>query len=488
MLTKANTEFAVKLYQELSRRAKENNVFFSPLSVSLALSMAFEGARGRTAEEMGRVLGLPDELAKKDALPDEHPWNTEAIHSEIGELLRTLKGIAEDPGMARKLERIEVLRARHQELEGEIRRLEEEGQWNELHQISEENWKAVQELNALLEKIVPYELNMANSLWGERSYPFRQEFLEVLAKHYGTGGVIPCDFARNHEAERARINQVVGEQTKERIPEILGEGSVGELTRLVLVNAIYFKGEWMEPFVEEETREESFYLDRGGKVQVPLMQDVLHCRYGAFHADGGVFDTPWEVHPDDRRTDDKYPGRGGFQVLELSYRGGQVSMAILLPRRGDDLAGLEKRLSTENLGRWLDSLKKREVHLILPKFRLETDYLLNDPLGILGMPSAFETPTAEGGGANFRGMTLSRDWTELFFISLVIHKAFVEVNEKGTEAAAATVMDMSEAACDDELVDFIPVFRADHPFLFLIRHRESRSVLFLGRIMNPLGK
>ncbi len=341
MVSEANTDFAFKLYNQLLKENADVNLFFSPFSVSVALIMVFEGARGQTADEMAKVLSFSARL--RGSKSGEHPWDTETIHLHIAGLLDAFD-------KPRKIK------------------------------------------NYLLQQIDQYELHVANALWGEKSYPFRQAFVDTLAKYYGNGLAIPCDFARNYEAERKRINKWVEEQTKERIKDLLAQGQVNDQTRLVVVNAIYFKGNWAEPFSEEETREEDFTGVRGRRIRAPMMknQSVHDCRYAAFNVDGSFFETPKKVAIDDRRKDDKYPGKGGCQALELPYRGHEVSMVILLPSEADGLAGLEQRLSAEKLGEWIDQLEGREVDVTLPKFRSETTYELNDVLKTLGMPTALD--------------------------------------------------------------------------------------------------
>jgi len=174
-------------------------------------------------------------------------------------------------------------------------------------------------------------------------------------------------------------------------------------------------------------------------------------------------------------------------VLELSYKGGEVSMVVLLPRAAGGLEALEKKLTAENLATWVGKLRQRSVHVYLPKFKVETKYDLGQALQGLGMVRAFKD-ARQPGGAQFDGMSQSQDPAQKLYVSKVLHKAFVEVSEKGTEAAAATAVMMPKAEAAPATVPFTPTFRADRPFLFLVRDRQSGSVLFLGRVLNPTGK
>ncbi len=216
-------------------------------------------------------------------------------------------------------------------------------------------------------------------------------------------------------------------------------------TRLVLTNAIYFKGNWQLQFKKEQTRNEPFKLGGDKTVSAPLMHQ--QARFGYFDA------------PD-------------FQLLEMPYSGNDLSMVVLLPKKLDGLASLEKGLTAGNLGAWLKGAREQKVRVTLPRFRLTAEFELSKALAGLGMPSAFSQ------SADFTGMGGSPGELSL---SAVIHKAFVDVNEEGTEAAAAT----ATVVRAHSLGPVVPVFRADHPFVFLIRDRRSDSVLFLGRLTTP---
>jgi serine protease inhibitor len=289
-------------------------------------------------------------------------------------------------------------------------------------------------------------LAVANALWPQAGYPFLEPFLELALTYYGVT-IQPLDYG-DAAGARQRINAWVEEQTQSRIVELIPPGVLDALTRLVLVNAIYFKGSWASQFEPERTAEAPFWIGPQEAVTAPLMAQKGKFRYGE---------------------------QEGLQVLELPYVGEALSMLVLLPRERDGLPDLERRLSPETLARWAERLVRREVAVWLPKFTLTSEYVLNRALVALGMEGPFLADKAD-----FSGMDGRPQW---LYIAAVFHKAFVEVNEEGTEAAAATAVVMKARS----LPLPPPTFRADHPFLFLIRENETGSILFLGRVTDPLA-
>jgi serpin B len=286
------------------------------------------------------------------------------------------------------------------------------------------------------------QLRVANALWSQQGYALREAFLE-LAQRYYRAQVSAVDFA-NEEAARRRINAWVEKQTENRIQDIIPAGLLDALTRLVLVNAIYFKGNWASQFDPSLTHDAPFRFTQDGQVQVPMMAMTSEFKYGEAES---------------------------LQVLELPYAGNDLSMVVLLPREADGLAELEEGLTAENLVRWTGALWAREVQVSLPRFEITFPFSLKEVLQAMGMVDAF------CGDADFSGM----DGTRSLYLAEVLHKAFVAVNEEGTEAAAATAAIMVTKGMP------LPpaVFCADHPFVFLIRENHTGSILFLGRVMNP---
>jgi serpin B len=293
------------------------------------------------------------------------------------------------------------------------------------------------------------ELVTANALWLQQGQPPLSEFVETVRTDY-FAALSELDFRTDTENARRTINTWVERQTRDKIRDLLTPGAVNSSTSLVLTNAIYFKGAWQTPFSKSATKEDaSFTTDGGSKVSVPMMHLT---GFFAYH-DGG-----------------------SLQVLELPYAGGNRSMIVLLPKQDDGLGTLEGSLSPKNLSGWLLPLKSRRVTVGFPRFRVEQSFCLADVLKTLGMRLAFDPERAD-----FSGLTGQRDHS----ISEVIHKAFVDVDEAGTEAAAATAVVMARSAAFQPTP---PVaFRADHPFVFLIRDRTNDSILFLGRVTNPKG-
>ena len=293
-----------------------------------------------------------------------------------------------------------------------------------------------------------YQLSVASSLWAQQGYKLLDSFVEVVDANYG-GGLRQVDFKGATEACRQRINRWVEKRTNDKINDLIPKGILIPDTRLALVNAIYFKGDWARAFKKSRTKDGPFTRADGTKVTAPLMRQTARFGYLA---------TP------------------GFQALEMPYIGRDVSMVIFLPRKPDGLPAFEKSLRLEKLDGWLRRLRsRREVDATVPRFKMTWGAGLKDVLSALGMSDAFVYGTANFAGINGKEYDL--------FIYAVIHKAFVEVNEKGTEAAAATAVLMTDAAAPAPP----PVFRANRPFLFLIRHKPTGSILFIGRVANPKG-
>jgi len=290
-----------------------------------------------------------------------------------------------------------------------------------------------------------YQLFIANALWGRKGVAFKGPFLKTVKEEFG-GGLSEVDFAGATEAARKTINDWVAAQTKDKIRDLIGPGMITPATVLVLTNAIYFKAAWMHPFYKELTGKGPFYVSATQKVDAQMMKLTEHFRFAQVD---------------------------GVKLLELPYQGNDLSMLILLPDKREGVADLEKSLTAEKLSQWRAKLTAREqqVFVTLPRFKTTSEFLLNDPLIQLGMKRAFTEQ------ADFTGMTDSKS----LFIGLVLHKAFVDVNEAGTEAAAATAVIMEGEDKPGRPVEFL----ADHPFIFLIKENTTGCVLFMGRIVDP---
>jgi len=305
------------------------------------------------------------------------------------------------------------------------------------------------------------QLAEANSLWPQKDFPFLPDYLALCQKYYGTS-ITPVDYRKDAEAARKTINDWVESKTSRKIVELLKPGMVGGGTRLVLVNAIYFKGKWARQFDSKLTLEQPFHLTPEKQVAAPLMRQTGDFKYAEF------------PDLDSTNTRSMLSSITYLQVLELPYVGDDLSMIVLLPREADGLDHLEAGMTAENLTAWTANLKSQKMQVFLPKFKMTSEFHLAETLKALGMPDAFTSQ------ADFSGMDGRKD----LFISDVIHKAFVEVNEEGTEAAAATAIVMFGGAAPSNQPP-IPVFRADHPFLFLIRDNRDGSILFVGRVADP---
>ena len=296
-----------------------------------------------------------------------------------------------------------------------------------------------------LQKADSIEIAVANRLWIQQQLALLDSYVKLVKENYGAG-LAQVDFAADTEAVRQEINAWVEKQTRDRIRNLIAPGILDADTRMVLVNAIYFLGFWADAFESKFTQPAPFHPAGADPVEVQLM-----VRSGEY------------LYSDDDR----------MQMLSLPYKGGDLSMVVLLPREGMSIRDFEAELTAEVLDRRMAGARRRKVNVWLPRFRIESEFTLANTLAGMGMPEAF------AGSADFSGMTGRKDLA----IGHVIHKAFVEVNEKGTEAAAATAVMMRPASARP---DDVPVtFRADRPFVFLIRDNKTGTILFVGRLANP---
>jgi serpin B len=294
-----------------------------------------------------------------------------------------------------------------------------------------------------------YQLRVTDALWAQQDASFLPSYLDLVQSDYGAG-FHRVNFKASPETVRATINQWVEQQTNDKIQNVIQPGVLSTSTRLVLTNAIYFKGDWLDIFEKSATQDEEFHLTAKQSVNAPLMHRTGSYRY----YDGGT-----------------------FQELELPYKGDELSMVVLLPKEIAGLPALEQSFTSATLADWLQKLEPAgKVILTLPRFTMTQQFELSGALAKIGMPLAFS------GAADYSGMTGKRDFT----ISAAIHKAFVDVSEQGTEAAAATATVMTATAMRQSVPEPPPIiFRTDHPFLFLIRDIQSGSILFMGRIADP---
>jgi len=293
-----------------------------------------------------------------------------------------------------------------------------------------------------VEKDQRFQLNVANALWGQQDFAFLAAFLDTLAENYSAGMRL-VDYQSAPEAARQTINEWVEQQTKSRIQNLLPAGSITPLTRLVLSNAIYFNAAWMHPFEESATKDGDFYLLDGETVTVPMMRQSERLGY--------------------------YEGEG-YQAVELPYIGGEMSMVILLPD-ASTFDAFALGMDAEQLREIVERIASQQVMLTMPRFEYDSGFELKKALMSLGMVEPFSM------AADFSGMTGKPE----LFIDDVYHKAFVAVDEEGTEAAAATAVVMQLTAAPAMSVEVT----VDRPFMFLIRDIETGAVLFLGHVVNP---
>ena len=377
-----NNAFAAAAYALLAEQ-EQGNLVYSPASIRLALAMAYAGAKGDTAREMAEVLRFDLE--------------GEALHAALNALDQELasRNRVEPPdpdGVERKV-----------------------------------------------------RLSIANAIWGQQGYEFVPEFLDTLAAHYGAGMRV-VDFIAAAEAARTAINAWVAEETNGRITDLIPEGVLNEMTRLVLTNTVYLDATWASIFEKEATAEASFFRLDGSEVRVPTMHQEAYYRYAS---------------------------GDGWAAVELAYVGDELAMLFVVPDAGR-FAEVEGRVGDDLLDQVVAGLGGERVRLALPKFEFRFKASVADLLAEMGMPTAFVPDLAD-----FSGMTLA----ENLFIADVIHEAFIKVDEEGTEAAAATAVVMEATAAPADPIRLT----VDRPFLFSLYDRATGEILFLGRVLDPAG-
>lgn len=362
----AGNHFAFNLFREATREQGEGNIFLSPVSASMALGMAMNGASGQTLTEMRETLGFGD-------------LEREQINASYRDLMRLLVQL--DPAV---------------------------------------------------------DMQVANSLWSRQGYPFSESFFDVAREYFSAR----VEGMAMTPGDANTINAWVSEATGGWIPSIVEEIRPEEV--MFLINAVYFKGAWTKPFDPAMTRDEPFHLEGGGSRMVPMMR-----------ASGTQ----------------QYSRSESFEVVDLPYGNGAFSMTILLPLEGRGVDEVVRSLDAQRWREVVNTLSESRLDLVLPRFRLEYEQELSEVLQAMGMRQAFAP-----GGADFSGMVNGNG--ENLYLSSVLQKTFVEVNEEGTEAAAATSVGVS-------VTSLPPTMRIDRPFLFAIRENFSGAILFLGKVADP---
>lgn len=300
------------------------------------------------------------------------------------------------------------------------------------------------------EEAEPFQLSIANALWGQEGFPFNVQYLALLEENY-RAGLTPLDFMGAPEPSRETINQWVSDETEERIQDLIPEGGITPATRLVLTNAIYFKGAWVFQFDAAMTQDGDFNLLDGSTVTVPMMMQT-------------------ESFP--------YVSGDGYQAVEMPYEGDQMAMIILLPDEGN-FEAIEGELSADLFQSVLGGLTSAQVNITMPRFEYTSDFNLSETLAAMGMPDVFDPNLADLSGMVDPG---SLSDTEKLFVTDVLHKAFVKLDESGTEAAAATAVIVGVTSAPAEM----PVeFKVDRPFVYLIYDKATQSILFVGRVLDP---
>ena len=378
-LAKDNTAFALTFFNQI--RETDDNIIFSPFSLSLALSMTMAGAETSTEQAMLEALQLN--------LPENE------IHAAFNALLLAIEASQE---------------LGQDEMEGD-----------------------------------QFQLNIANSIWGQSGYSFKADFLDILAQHYGAG-IFSVDYRQNPEGARNAINDWVAEETEDKIEDLIPAGAIDPLTRLVLANAIYFNGSWLHPFSQNATAQAPFYTVDGSEISVDMMK---------------LFGERFSYHQGQN-----------FQALNLPYLSSDFVMTLLVPDEGV-YEDFEASLTVDSLSEILSNMSFERVDLEMPKFDFESSVNANNPLIALGMDDAFDPERAD-----FSGITEEEE----LMITDVLHKATITVDEEGTEAAAATAVIVGvTSAMPDEPISLV----IDRPFIFMIRHLQTNTILFMGRVLQP---
>jgi serpin B len=395
LAAKATNKLAVDLHRQLA--TGNDNLCVSPYSIESALAMTFAGADGETRSEMARVLHFPNDAS--------------AVPTSFASLQKAL----------------EEMSAKTAELLKESKKFGGPGE--------------------------PIRLSIANRLFAQKGYDFREPFLALVKQNFGAAFEL-LDFVHDSSQATQHINKWVADQTRDRIRDLIPSGALDETTRLVLANALYLKAPWVEPFSEKATRPEPFHVRGGTPVDVPTMQKM------------------------DRQFG--YAKREGFTAVSLPYTGNDLQFLVLLPDDVNGLHTLESKLTSEMLAECA-KLETRDVDLHLPKLKIEPPTVaLAEKFEALGMKTAFNKPA---GSANFDGMA-PRKPNDYLYISQVFHKTFIAVDEKGTEAAAATAVAMMRATALAPNQQPVEV-KVDRPFIYAIQHVPTGVCLFLGRVTDP---
>ncbi|XP_034369180.1 serpin B4-like [Arvicanthis niloticus] len=385
LFAEATTNFTLEMYRQL--RESKDNIFYSPVSMMTALAMLQLGAKGNTEQQIEKVLQF-NETTKKTTEKSADCHDKENVHEQFQKLMT---------------------------------------------QLNKSN-------NA-------YDLKVSNSIYGAKEFPFLQTFLEDIKEYY-QANVESLDFVHAAEESQKKINSWVERQTNGKIKDLFPSGSLSSSTILVLVNAVYFKGQWNHKFDEKQTTEEKFWLNKNTSKPVQMMKQRNEFNF---------------IFLEDVQA----------KIVEIPYVGEELSMLVLLPVEIDGLKKLEEQLTADKLLEWTnpENMHMTDMYLSLPRFKLEEKYDLPGPLEHMGMVDAFNPQKAD-----FSGMSS----TQGLVVSKVLHKSFVEVNEEGTEAAAATGVEITvtSAQISEDVC-------CDHPFIFIIRHNKTNSILFFGRMSSP---
>lgn len=460
----ANLGFAWRLHQELARSGSNENLVWSPLSLQSVLAVVAEGARGKTAAELGTCLGLPASARRSG--DEERPWDFTVLHQANRAAVAALRApwAAPDQVEARRLNEVA-----HGKPDRRTR-----GKMEELTTTGDDYRGPYQ----------PFVFRSVDRLVVERDLPLEQDYLGSIRALYPEGTIERVDFKHGHEAERLRMNQWITRQTDGIIRDPISANAWKPGTRLAAVNVTYLRADWSHRFDPEKTQLDRFSaLGERSILRVPMMSHVESCRYVAVNRDGSVFPTPGEVPAATRDEDPAYyPKEGGYHVIEKTYAGQRASMVLVLPTRFGRLADLEAALTPAHLEVILRDGKERYCFVKMPKFKTRTLISLPAPLARLGLSTL-----TDGFNANLTGIHVPVQPQDRLRMESLDQVTDIEVNEKGTVAVSVTFGAGigGGGGAGPKTRPFVPQFIANQAFLYFIKDNETGQVLFIGRMTNP---
>jgi len=461
----SNADFALRMHRELVRPEPNANLVWSPLSLQSVLAVMAEGARGKTAEELGVCLGLPAAARRPGDLT--RPWDFTSFHQANHAAIEAMRApwSAPDDAEASRL---------YRESKGKPDRLTRA----KMEELTTSGWDG-------LGAYQPFVFRSVDRLVVQKGLSLEQEFLGAIRGHYPGGMVESVDFQGSFDSERRRMNAWITQQTDGIIKDPISSDAWSAATRLVSVNVTYLRADWSRRFDPKETRPEKFFaFGEKSVLMAPTMSHNEDCRYVALNRDGSVFPTPDMVPAGTQDTDASfYPREGGYHVIERPYAGQRASMVMVLPTRFQRLAELEAALTPAQLEVILQGGKVRSCQVQMPKFKTRTTASLLKPLALMGVAAL-----SNGNAADLTGMCRPTPPERSLYLQGLAQVTDIEVNERGTVAVSATFSSGAWGGIGEgpKMRPFVPQFIANQAFLYFIKDNATGQVLFVGRMTNPL--